>query len=57
MYVNFIEMCNEGMESIVLMRIVCQFCSAVLDVGHCHALALIAETVQNRDHEPFRYKV
>ena len=57
MYGNFIEICNEGMEYIVLLRIVCQFCSVVLDVGRYHALALIAETVQNRDHEPFRYKV
>jgi hypothetical protein len=44
------------MESIVLLRIICQFCSVVLDVGHYHALALITDTVQNRDHEPFRYR-
>jgi hypothetical protein len=43
MYGKFIEICHEGMESIVLLRIVCQFCSVVLDVGHCHALALTAE--------------
>jgi len=57
MYVNFIEIYNEGMEFVVLLRIVCQFCSVVLGVGHYHALALIAETVQNRDHGPFRYRV
>lgn len=57
MYGKCIEIRNEGMESVVLLRIACQFCSVVLDVDHCHALALIAETVQNRDHEPFHYKV
>jgi len=56
-YGNFIEICHEGMESIVLLRIVCQFCSGVLDVGHYHSLALIAETVESRDRKPFRYKV
>jgi hypothetical protein len=45
------------MESIVFLRIVCQFCSIVLDVGHYHFLALIAEIAHSRDHEPVWYKV
>lgn len=51
MYGNLIELCNEGMESIVLLRTVCQFCIVALDVGHYHALALIAKTIQIRDHK------
>jgi hypothetical protein len=47
---NFIEICNEGMEYIVLLRIVCQFCIVALDMGHYLALSLIAETIQIRDH-------